>query len=203
MSDADVQLPPPPKADGRSREAREARRRATAEVQRDTVVATAPQPNEQRERPTRAEATRRERRRRNSNDKTGDFKLGYRFTPDPAYEYRWINNGIDGQRIYDKTVLDDWEMVNADGELSDNAGSALRRAVGESKSGPIYSYLCRKPKDWYEADHRKKQERNDKMMDAIRAGRPPLDISGRQGLTAKDHVYGQEDIVLEGDKPTR
>lgn len=201
MSDADLQLPAPPKTDGRSREAREARRRATAEVQREAVTGKTATPNQVRETPTRAEATRRERRRRNSNDKFADMKLGVSFEFDKEYEYRWINHGIDGQRLHDKTVRDDWEVVNAEGEPSDGLGSALRRAVGESKSGPIYSYLCRKPKDWYEADHRKKQERNDRMMDHIRNGLPP--VEPKRGLTSKDHVYGAEDIRITGDKPSQ
>lgn len=198
----EVQLPPPPpagrrraapdadsppKIDGRSKEARAARAQERSE-------AVAPTPNEVRASSPRAEATRRERRRRENVDKTRDMKLGFRFTPDKNYEYRWINEGIDNQRLKDLTIDDDWEAVSATGEPVDGAGSVLRRAVGESKSGPQYAVLCRKPKDWYDADHRKGQARNDKLMSHIRQGKPPTDIS--KALKPSDHVYGAEDIKL-------
>lgn len=154
-----------------------------------------------RVRATRAEATQRERRRRGSNDATSDMKLGFRFKPDPNYEYRWINHGVDGQRIKDKTIDDDWDMVSSEGEQTSDVGTALRRAVGQNASGPIYSYLCRKPKDWHEADQRQKQERNDRMMEHIRGGKSPMDISTRgqpgKGLSQSDNVYGAEGISLQ------
>lgn len=204
MSDqtAEVQLPPPPpagrrraapatdaaaKPDGRTKEARAARAQERTEAQ-------GPTPNEVRVTSTRAEATRRERRRRENVDKTRDMKLGFRFKPDPNYEYRWINEGIDNQRFKDLTVDDDWEAVSDAGEPVNGAGSVLRRAVGESKSGPQYAVLCRKPKDWYEADHRKGQARNDKLMSHIRQGKPPTDVS--KALKPSDHVYGAEEIKL-------
>jgi hypothetical protein len=201
----DVTLPPAPpagrrrtpaapqeaKPDGRSREAREARTAAAAQVRSD---APDPAMNAIRERPTRADTVKKERRRRDGVDKTHNLKLGIRFELDPNYEYRWINHGVDGQRLKDLTVDDDWDMVSAEGEPSDGPGTALRRAVGESKTGPIHAYLCRKPKDLYESDHRKGQKRNDKMMQHIRAGKPPTDIA--RALKTSDHVYGADEIKL-------
>lgn len=210
MSDTpDIQLPPPPPQPARRRAAPAALaeprldmrtkegRAAKAEAQVRTE-AHEPRPEEVRTRPSRAETVRKERRRRENVDKTGNLKLGFRFKPDPNFEYRWINHGVDGQRINDLTNLDDWDMVTADGEPSDGVGTALRRAVGESKSGPIYSYLCRKPKDLYDEDHRKGQARLDKMMKHIRQGRSPTDIS--RSLKPSDNVYGAEEIHLEEAK---
>lgn len=193
---ADVTLPPPPKVDGRSREAKERRRNEAAAPQREQVRAEAPAPRaeQERQRPTRAEATQRQRRRRENVDKTRDLKLGFSFEPDPGFEYRWINGGVDDQRIKRLTVDDDWERVSVAGEATDDPGGSLRRAVSEGPSGPKYAYLCRKAKDWYEADHRKGQERNDKLMRHIRQGKPPTDIS--RSLKSTDNVYGAEDIRL-------
>ena len=209
-----------PKAvDGRSREAREARAqkaRADAIVQQvdgvveegrrrraaeaglewkgEQVRAEAPilRDDQVRARPTRADATRRARRRRENVDKTRDLKLGISFELDPGFEYRWINGGVDDQRIKRLTVDDDWERVSVAGAATDDPGASLRRAVSEGPSGPKYAYLCRKAKDWYETDHRKGQERNDKLMRHIRQGKPPTDIS--RALQPTDNVYGAEDI---------
>lgn len=197
MTDAsEVQLPPPPKEDGRSREARERRRLAAEQAAPVQVRSDTPSPRteEIRTRPTRAEATQRERRRRDNVDRTRDLKLGISFNIDPAYEYRWVNSGVDDQRIHRLTKDDDWERVNAEGEASDDTGAYIRRAVGEGPSGPKYAYLCRKPKDWYEADHRKGQERNDKLMRHIRAGQNPMDIS--RSLKSSDNVYGADGIRI-------
>jgi hypothetical protein len=194
----DVTLPPPPKVDGRSKEARERRRQEAAappQAQEQVRADAAPLRDDQvRARPTRADATRRARRRRENVDKTRDLKLGISFELDPGFEYRWINGGVDDQRIKRLTVDDDWERVTVSGEHTDDPGSSLRRAVSEGPSGPKYSYLCRKPKDWYETDHRKGQERNDKLMRHIRQGKPPTDIG--RALKTSDNVYGAEDIRL-------
>jgi len=142
---------------------------------------------------TRAGEVKAERRRRGTNDVTASFKLSMRFTPDPNYEYRWINEGVDGQRLYDKTQNDDWDVVTKDGEQSDGPGSAVRRAVGQTVAGPVYAYLCRKPKSLCEADKRESQRRNDKMMDYIRNGVPPT-APGR-ALSSKDNVYVPEEGI--------
>lgn len=179
----EMTLPPAPAA-----RKRDAKRAETAGADEKIV--------ETRERPTRAETTRRERRRRENVDRVSELKLGITFEMDPAFEYRWVNEGIDGQRLHRLTVEDDWEAVSKEGVASDGVGSALRRAVGESKSGPIYAYLCRKPKDWYETDHRKRQQRDDKLMSYIKEGRPPT--APEKGLKQSDHVYGDGVRISEG-----
>lgn len=197
MSDeTDVQLPPPPKVHPASREARARRAAEAARASLTTDEHTAPNPVEVREKPTRAEATRRERRRRENNDHLAEMKLGVSFKFDPAFEYRWINEGVDGQRLYSKTVEDDWEKVNAVGEPTDGVGSGVRRAVGQSTSGPLYAHLCRKPKDWHEADRAKAQQHDDRMMSYIKEGRPPT--APGKGLTQQDHVYGEGVTLKSG-----
>lgn len=200
--DMDMSLPAAPtKVDGRSAEAR--RRRAEAQQAASAQVrAEAPtlRDDQVRERPTRADATRRERRRRENVDKTRDMKLGIRFDLDPDYEYRWVLDGPDDQRLKRLTIDDDWEVVNNDGEPSDQPGTGVRRAVGERSTGFKYQYLCRKPKSFYDEDHRKGQERNDRMMKHIRQGVNPMDAT--RSLGQADHVYGQNDIRME-DSRTR
>lgn len=127
------------------------------------------------------------RRRRGDNDTTLGLKLGVQFDLDPNYEYRWINEGIDGSRLHAKTIEDDWDTLSKDGEPSDSEGAVVRRAVGESKSGPIYAYLCRKRKDLYDEDMAKRQKINDKLMNEVKEG-PSRDGSAG-GLTAKDNAY--------------
>lgn len=195
---ADINLPPAPsKADGRSREAKERRRAAAEQVRAETPVLRA---EEVRARPTRAQVEGRERRRRENVDKTRDMKLGIRFDLDPNYEYRWVLDGPDDQRLKRLTIDDDWDVVNNDGEPSDQPGTGVRRAVGERSTGFKYQYLCRKPKDLYDLDHRKGQERNDRMMNHIRQGVNPMDAT--RSLGTADHVYGQGEIRME-DSRTR
>lgn len=149
--------------------------------------------------PTRAQTEQRARRRRGSLDATSDFRLGVRFKLDPNYEYRWINEGIDGQRLFDKTKQDDWDMVSHNDEPTDAPGSALRRAVGQTVSGPVYAYFCRKPKEWHDADRDELQKRNQKMMDNIRQGVPPKEAE--RGLTPKDNVYVPDEGIHLAEPP--
>lgn len=191
MSDADISLPPPPVKARRKPGPKP--RAERPQDDRIEVVET------QHARPTRAETVQRERRRRDGIDKTANLKLSFRFKPDPNKEYRWINEGVDGQRLKDLTVDDDWTMVTKEGEETTDTGSAMRRAVGESKNGPIYAYLCEKPKDWYEQDRARMQERDDQMMSYIKEGRPHT--APDRGLTEKDHVYGEGVRMKSGVAP--
>jgi hypothetical protein len=151
-----------------------------AEIARlKALVEAAPRPAAPEPIPSRARENteRRERQRRGSNDLSHQMKLGVGFKPDPNYEYRWINGGLDDQRLHDKTRTDrqgaDWQPLTSDGtEASDSTGTVLRRAVGTNQAGQVeYSYLCRKPKDLFEEDHGEIQSLNDKRMQAIFEGR--------------------------------
>lgn len=148
---------------------------------------------------SRAKAERRQRRRRGSNDLTHQMKLGVGFKLDPNFEYRWINGGLDDQRLFDKTRCDqagaDWMPLTSDGvevstdEKSDSTGSVLRRAVGTNQAGQVeYAYLCRKEKELYDEDMGLIQAENDKRMQAIYRGRDPnASDKAPEGLG-----YGQE-----------
>jgi hypothetical protein len=141
--------------------------------------------SETKPRGKRAASEQSRRRRRGDNDATLGLKLGVQFELDPNYEYRWINEGIDGSRLHAKTVKDDWDTLSETGEPSDSEGGVIRRAVGETKSGPVYAYLCRKPRDLYEEDMAKRQKHNDKLMNEVKQG----PVKDGPGLKATDNAY--------------
>jgi hypothetical protein len=130
------------------------------------------------------------------------------FPLDPAYEYRWINEGIDGSRLHDKTVRDDWDVVSYDGAKSvahedlltmrkdgDDASRVARRVVGESMGRPSYAYLCRKPKKYYDADKAKDLEINRQRIDAIRGGEAPT--RGALGKNSPSAYMPEEGISIK------
>lgn len=146
---------------------------------------------------SRANTERSARRARGKNDLSHQMKLGVGFDLDTVnYEYRWINGGLDDQRLRDKTRTEqqggDWQPLTSDGrEPSDSTGTVLRRAVGTNQAGQVeYAYLCRKPKDFYEEDQAITQALNDKRMQAIYAGKAvaPGESAAPDGLGYGQHT---------------
>lgn len=134
----------------------------------------------------------RRRQRTGTNDYSHQMKLGVSFELDPNFTYRWINGGVEDQRMFDMTQRDDWERVSQDGEPSDDPGNCVRRAVGSKSGGAEYAYLCRKPKEWHEEDRKTHQARNDRIMKTIghAAAEGNFDpTGGSDGLSKKDNAY--------------
>jgi hypothetical protein len=114
---------------------------------------------------TRAEevAAYRKRRQENSAYNGTYLRLGVdEIQKDPDYVYRWTND--DKGKIHSRTVLGAYEFVE-NKELADNSknlnesDNRIRREVGKSSSGaPLYAYLCRKRKDFYDVDQELKTE---------------------------------------------
>jgi hypothetical protein len=79
------------------------------------------------------------------------------FRDDPNYAYRWIND--DNSRVYDLTVEDDWDICTLKGtEAGDD--DKVRRPVGTKKNGdPLYAYLVRKKKEYFDEDKRREAAR--------------------------------------------
>lgn len=107
-------------------------------------------------RQARAEAVAGERRRRSDDtlSRAHHLKLAIpaEFRDDKEHEYRWIND--DNSRVYDLTVEDDWNICTIKGvEASD--GDKVRRPVGAKDGKPMYAYLVRKNKAWYDEDKRR------------------------------------------------
>ena len=147
--------------------------------------------------PKRVAETRRRRRRRDALGDEGRLKLSIaEAMKDSSYEYRWINDTLGG-RVTAKTKLDDWDIVTT-GELQDYAkdprdmgeGTQVKRVVGQAGSEPLYSYLCRKPKEFFEEDKQAKLGEITDIENQIRQGPLPdpngLDMS--HGYVPKDGI---------------
>lgn len=96
----------------------------------------------------RKEEVARERRRRDNGtlDRATRLKLA---VPEevrekhPESEFRWVNDT--GARISDLTQRDDWDKVDGVQPVQ----------VGTDEHGkPIFSHLCRKPREYIEEDRR-------------------------------------------------
>lgn len=120
-----------------------------------------------------------ERRRRN-----GDHLSGRRvrlFVDEnqldrEKYEYRWINDT--GNRVYDLTKQDDWELVtDRDGLVRPQDGTAQGAEVstlgGIGPKGAERMVLVRKPKAYHDNDARKKSDAIDDVEASMRTGRVP------------------------------
>ena len=103
------------------------------------------------------------------------------------YSYRWINDSP--ARIHAKTMEDDWDIVMNDGGVKeDNAdlGNAVRQIVGTQPSGaPLYAYLCRKPKSYFDEDQKAKMAELDRQLAELRQGRAP---DGARQVDETDYV---------------
>jgi len=148
---------------------------------------------------SRESIERRRRKARGANDLSHQMKLGVGFRLDNEFEYRWINGGLDDQRLHDKTRQEqpgaDWSPLTSDGsEASDSTGSVLRRAVGTIGAGQVeYAYLCKKPKDLYDEDHGNIQALNDKRMQAIFDGQ-----ASAPGESAPDGIGYEQRVEMTG-----
>lgn len=122
-----------------------------------------------RARASRGVEVRRERRRRDDlDDQGGRKKLGVDETKldRKNFHYRWAND--DASRMQRLTEFDDWDQVP-----EKEVGFATRRQTARGKDGEIQAQvLLRKPKDWHEADHHKKQARIDDRLIAAQQGEP-------------------------------
>lgn len=94
------------------------------------------------------------------------------------FAYRWINDTP--ARMHSKTKEDDWDVVMNEGVKEDSAdlGKAVRQVVGTHKDGsPMYAYLCRKPKSYFDEDQKAKHAELDRQLAELRRGN---DASGAQ-----------------------
>jgi len=101
------------------------------------------------------------------------------------FVYRWIN--ATDARIFEKTVQDDWDIVTNDGGVvkhdATDIGAAVSVVAGTQANGSgLRTYLCRKPRRYFDEDQKKKQDRLDEQMKQLRTGR-----SG-QGEALGDYV---------------
>lgn len=132
----------------------------------------------------------------------GDFGPSYRLTiPDNIVKYLEANdlvgrfiNDTDNGRIHDKTQRDTWDFLTNE-EVSDDprnvipGNERIARRVGTKEDGSaLLSYLCVKPKKWYEADRAKRERPHEEVMAQIREG--PVKTSQSKDLSDdEEHAY--------------
>jgi len=120
------------------------------------------------------EPTENPRRRRDSVETLGkrlavnvsalDFK---------KFAYRFINDAP--ARLFQKTEQDDWDVVTTSGATikhdSTDLGAAVSVVVGTKVDGsPMRSFLCRKPRKFYEDDEKKKADDLDEQLSQLKRG---------------------------------
>jgi hypothetical protein len=101
------------------------------------------------------------------------------------FRYRWINDDAGQARIFAKTKEDDWDIVANDGDVCQSAdlGNAVTRIVGTAPDGSaLKSYLCRKPRRFYDEDKAKKSAELDRQTEQLRRG------NARDGSSQADYV---------------
>lgn len=129
-----------------------------------------------RARQPRAEEQARHRRRRNAGslDRMVQFKLQI-FDPDDLdlenFVYYWFND--EGNNLRRMTKLDDYEFVTTtelgeafNPELTDSESTErVRMLVGTKQDGsPLYAYLCKKPRSFWEEDNEAIVQAREDMM---------------------------------------
>lgn len=108
-------------------------------------------------------------RRRRSADATGltnTLAVPEDLLDRQKFEYRWVTD--EGIRLHNLTVNDDYDIVSKDvtGKAKDDRSDAYRVQVGMKPdgSGPLFQYLCRKPRKYAEEDRAVRQKANDKKQ---------------------------------------
>lgn len=151
----------------------------------------------------RAEAVMEQRRRRGDNYRGYDLRLEVpEHLKDPNYTYRWIND--EKGRLQQRTTQDDWDFVDGkelsiashtDDKNNNEADGRIRREVTSSTtSRPIFAYLCKKRKDYHEADFRKEMAMNKaRQNQTIRTQEAP-DADGGLGKDDPNHAYIPREI---------
>jgi hypothetical protein len=138
----------------------------------------APAHNAERGRPDRLTVRKAERRRRKAStiSRMASFKLDV-FDASQLdtenYVYRWVNE--EGSRLRMATKQDDYDYVdtkdlkNFDAESTDSESTErVRMFVEKDKQGnPVYAYLLRKPRDFWEEDQEAMVRFREDMMDGV------------------------------------
>jgi hypothetical protein len=127
-----------------------------------------------REREGRASEETTTRRRRQDTDTVGKrLAVNTNLLDYDKFAYRFINDAP--ARLFQMTQQDDWDIVKQDGGVlkpdSTDMGEAVSVVVGTKPDGsPLRSYLCRKPRKFYDDDQKKKQTELDEQLAQLRRG---------------------------------
>ena len=146
-------------------------------------------------RPPRQEEVKAERRRRAGSGIERHLRLSIpEEYKDPNYVYRWINDNLD--RVKLKTTQDDWDIVhehelpNATVKQGEGEGTPIKRIVGRGPDGlPMPAYLCRKRKDYYQADKAKEQKAIEDAENAVLTHKTAAGSQGLNPSSPDDKAY--------------
>lgn len=115
---------------------------------------------------------------------------------DPNYVYRWFND--EGDRIIQAlnggyhVVTNEGDEIHEIGDLkasdTEGVGTPIVKSVGKDAYGnPMYAYLMRIPREWYEEDQAEKQKEVDASEESIFN---PDDSLGQYGGVRVDRKLG-------------
>lgn len=111
---------------------------------------------------------------------------------------RWLNDDERG-RIYDKTQRDTWDFlthaeVSGDARNVDDTDRISRRVGAKADGTPLLTYLCVKPKKWFDEDAKKRRRPHDEMMASIR--NRPLKTAREADLSDDtEHAYIPREVL--------
>jgi len=139
---------------------------------------------------SRQTAVRTERRNRDAGtlDRLQRNKLALpaEFRGDTDHTYRWVND-VDN-RIHDLTVDGEWDVcTTANPETSEEV--KLFKPVGTKDTGePLYAYLCRQPKQFYDEDQAAKVDLIGETEKLALSGQTPSSELGDAGYASKGNT---------------
>lgn len=151
------------------------------------TVADTQHPAKQRGRPSRQQEEQVRRRRRSdmSIGRLGRLSVD-ESKKDPKYVYRWVN---DDEGRMQQLHAQDWDPVsktefNLDSEHEVGTGDNIERVA----TGSTKAILCKKRKEWYEADKAVEQKAIDELEESMKRGEP----------TSPDGLSGPTAYIPEG-----
>jgi hypothetical protein len=169
-----------------------------------------PTHNPDRGRGVRADGVKAERRRRKGGtlNRMAQMKLDI-FEPSQLdmrnYVYRWVND--EGGRLRMATQADDYDFVKGSeikgfnaGATDSEGGETVRMLTGTDKNGnAVYSYLVKKPREYFEEDMEQAVTAREDMMKGI-VYRGEVDGLEEHGdvSSLKENVYVPEGNQLGG-----
>lgn len=104
----------------------------------------------------------------------------------PGFVRRWAND--EGNRV-EELQNRDYDFVEEKGISTQSGGSRVSRYVGTKPNGdPMHAYLMEVPEEYYKEDQEAKEQINNRVDEALRAGRDP------EGRMDPSTVYGKSSI---------
>lgn len=118
------------------------------------------------------------------------------------FVYRWINDTPGRLRM--ATKMDDYDKVSAS-ELGpgfamdatdSEGGDTVRMYAGIEGGQPVYTYLCKKPRDFWEADNEEVVDKREAMMEGRIYHGEATDEDGRD--LSEEHAYVPAGVKMGG-----